>query len=659
MNGVDRISEALRHIPVGSHDERVLIAFALKSELGSNGFEIWDNWYKDRGNAYDPTESRSVWNSSSPDGTVTIGTLFHVAKSHGWTDSSGFTKPPVEEIAERRKLAQERADKERLETERERKVAASKAREIWRDATTAQVDNPYLLRKKVPPVETLRELEANQVTAILGYPPTSKGDPLTGRLLVVPVKVSDELSTLELIDGEGRKTALKGRGTKAGGYWATGALPDHDGGGSTILVGEGVATVLSAHRATGHVGVAALSSGNLVSVASILRERVPRAIVVVLADLVKATGRADSHALQAARDSAGMLAIPLFPGDRPGSAKDFNDLDVHVGQDAVRLCIAQATLVAPEMSPKLRTIHLGEFLSLKLPPREPILTPWLVKQNLTMIYAWRGVGKTWFTLSLAYAVAAGSKFLGWDALVARRVLYVDGEMPANSLQSRLVHIIRGNEKEALEGNFRLVTPDLQKDGLMPDLSTIAGQEAIDSVVGDAEVLFLDNVSCLVRSGKENEAESWQPISTWLLKHRAAGRTIVFVHHSGKGGHQRGSSKREDILDNVIALRAPKDKDPASGACFEIHFEKSRELHGNVVTPIMAELAVDANGAAWTVSSVESNQIEEIAELASQGMTQTEVAAEVGLSRFQLRRLLANAEGSGKTITFKDGRGGRR
>jgi putative DNA primase/helicase len=86
----------------------------------------------------------------------------------------------------------------------------------------------------------------------LGYAPKSSGERLTGRLLVVPVNQGDSLSTLELIDGGGRKAALAGRGSKVGGYWATESLPDDDGTGLTLLIGEGVATVLSASAATGH-----------------------------------------------------------------------------------------------------------------------------------------------------------------------------------------------------------------------------------------------------------------------------------------------------------------------------------------------------------------------------------------------------------------------
>ena len=139
---------------------------------------------------------------------------------------------------------------------------------------------------------------------------------LTGRLLVVPVKQGDGISTLELIDGDKRKAALAGRGSKVGGYWATERLPDGDGDGLTLLIGEGVATVLSAKEATGHPAIAALSSGNLPAVAKAMRERYPAAALVILADLVKATGEPDPHAIEAARSVGGKLAIPDFGTDR-------------------------------------------------------------------------------------------------------------------------------------------------------------------------------------------------------------------------------------------------------------------------------------------------------------------------------------------------------
>src|SRR5438045_1675465 len=79
---------------------------------------------------------------------------------------------------------------------------------------------------------------------------------------------------------------------------------------------------------------------------------------------------------------------------------------------------------------QLRVIELAEFLSLDLPPRELILSPWLPKAGLCMLHAFRGVGKTHLSLGIAYAVAKGGSFLTWKAEKLRGVLYIDGEMPA-------------------------------------------------------------------------------------------------------------------------------------------------------------------------------------------------------------------------------------
>jgi hypothetical protein len=60
---------------------------------------------------------------------------------------------------------------------------------------------------------------------------------------------------------------------------------------------------------------------------------------------------------------------------------------------------------------------------------------------------------------------------------------------------------------------------------------------------------------------ENEGESWVPMATWALARRREGRSVVFVHHAGKSGQQRGSSRREDLLDTVICLKHPSDYMP--------------------------------------------------------------------------------------------------
>jgi putative DNA primase/helicase len=330
-NDIDRIREALQFIPVGGNRERWRVAAMIYSELGDAGRELWDEWRGGRGD----DDALSTWRSASKDGALKIGSLFHETKASGWRDEGGHQKPTAEELAERERKAAEREARERAEIVRERAEAGKKATAILKAASEAKADHPYLERKRVPPVPTLREIDADQAARILGYVPKSNGEPLTGRLLVAPVKQADRLSTVELIDGDGRKAALAGRGTKSAGFWATERLPGGDGAGMTLHIGEGVATVLTVSTVTGQAVIAALSAGNLRAVAEAMRARYPAAELVILADLSKATGVPEEKAAEAARRVGGKVAVPDFGEGRAASWTDFNDLAVQRGREAV------------------------------------------------------------------------------------------------------------------------------------------------------------------------------------------------------------------------------------------------------------------------------------------------------------------------------------
>src|ERR1700722_20157869 len=89
----------------------------------------------------------------------------------------------------------------------------------------------------------------------------------------------------------------------------------------------------------------------------------------------------------------------------------------------------------------LKLVSLEEFLILKLPKREILLSPFLPTQGLGLLYAKRGVGKTHVAMVIAYVVATGGSFLKWFAPVPRKVVYIDGEMPAVSMQERFNKIV--------------------------------------------------------------------------------------------------------------------------------------------------------------------------------------------------------------------------
>jgi len=95
-----------------------------------------------------------------------------------------------------------------------------------------------------------------------------------------------------------------------------------------------------------------------------------------------------------------------------------------------------------------------------------------------MVYAPRGVGKTLFVWSVAYAVATGGMTLRGKALKPRKVLIVDGEMPAVVLQERLAEIVKtADANPPGPGMIRVVSADQEPDGI-PDLSTPEGRRPL-------------------------------------------------------------------------------------------------------------------------------------------------------------------------------------
>jgi len=300
---------------------------------------------------------------------------------------------------------------------------------------------------------------------------------------------------------------------------------------------------------------------------------------------------------------------------------------------------AYVTEVPVPTVPQFETVTLAELLDKELPPRENVLAPWLPCQGLAMIHAPRGVGKTHIALGIAYAVACGGSFLRWQAVTPRNVLIIDGEMPG------LASIVKSGETEP-QAKIEFITPDFQS-GCMPDLTRDEDQAALEDVIADKDLIIVDNISTLCRTGRENEAEGWLPVQEWALRMRAAGKSVLFIHHSGKGGSQRGTSRREDILDTVINLRHANDYRHEDGAVFEVHFEKARGIYGDDVAPFVAQLRTDEHGVqCWLTQSLEESTYKKVIALHEEGLTQREIAEELGKNKSTISRHLTRAKNEG-------------
>lgn len=534
-------------------------------------------------------------------------------------------KADKEMTAAERKSLRERieADKATRKAEQEKRwaAAAKLARAIWDAASPATDAHSYLQRKRTPALGLRLSRD--------------------GRLIVPAVDQSGKLQSLQFIAGDGSKLFMPG-GRTAGGFFS---IPAKDGGkGSPLLIAEGYATAASLHLATGHACLVAFNCGNLEAVACMARDRYPERELVLCADNDAETVKPDGtpwnpgieYATKAAQAVDGKLAI--CPAHE-GRATDFNDLHCWRSLEAVRAVI-EAALTAPESQPEksvppLRVVNIRELLSLNIPPRGHVLFPVIPEQGLVMLFADRGTGKTFVGFHVAYAVASGGHVFRWHADKPRRVLYLDGEMPLAAVQQRFADLVAVADTEPDDDFLRIMTPDLQGDFLMPNLATEEGQARLEPYLAGVDLVVVDNLATLARTGRSNDEDHWLPVQEWILRLRRRGMSVLLIHHASKNGSQRGTAAKEDVLDTVIRLTRPRDYEAEQGARFEVTLTKARGLCGEDAEPFEAALV---NGCQWTVRSVEDALSDQVRALAADGLTMREIAEETGKSKSAIARL---------------------
>jgi putative DNA primase/helicase len=517
----------------------------------------------------------------------------------------------------RAEIEVQRAERERNQAEAQAE-AITEARRYLTTLNPATDANHYLVRKGVKPVAGLLQAGADLIVPVLG----ADGKPMS----------------FQRITPDGGKLFEKGCPTR-GGFFAIG--PKGDGG--PLLLAEGLATALSCYEATDWPCLVAFNAGNLEAVARMARDRYPERRIIIAADNDQATleRTGKNTGIEAARAAAeavgGLLAIPPAGGD-------FNDLAINEGPEAVKRIIENAEPIEPKQTkPIIVAADLHSFMAHAFPPREFVLSPVIPTQGLVMLYALRGIGKTMLAMFIAYCIATAQKVCRWAAPEPRKVLYIDGEMPAVTMQERFASIIQAYPIEPAPGYLKIITPDMQDRAL--NLATQNGQAWVEPHLDGVDFVVVDNIATLCRHGEENKTESWHPMQDWMLSLRRRGISVMVVHHSNKAGGQRGTTSREDVLDTVIALRRPPDYRGEQGARFEVHLEKARGIVGPDASPFEAQLLTDEHGCmAWACRDIEDVELETVKTLKAENpkMTVRDIAAETGFSKSKVHRLLRKA-----------------
>lgn len=292
-------------------------------------------------------------------------------------------------------------------------------------------------------------------------------------------------------------------------------------------------------------------------------------------------------------------------------------------------------------------ISLDKLFEMDIPPRKWMAYPFIQEKSISMIYASRGLGKTYAAMTIALGIASGTNVFDFVITEPHSVVYIDGEMAANDFSDRMKSLCSGLNiyKSCMFKNFKILTNDLQPL-VLPNIGRPEGQKKITPLLKDADFIVIDNLSALCSYGKENEAESWTHMQQWLLNLKRDGKSVLVIDHSGKNEDNRGTSKKQDIMDSVIALSKPDGAKITDGARFIMNFTKSRNVCGEDVVAKQYWLQSNENGFLFWVSEkpTEPNDKKEherkiAQELKAQGKTTREIAEMMGIGKTKAAELV--------------------
>ena len=307
---------------------------------------------------------------------------------------------------------------------------------------------------------------------------------------------------------------------------------------------------------------------------------------------------------------------------------------------------------------RLKMPTLAELLASQFPDRQHLLFPWLREQESCMVYADTGVGKSLFALSAAIAIVGGGEFLGWKAHRRAsgepwRVLYIDGEMHIADIQERartLLEAVEGIDREQVGRSLRFLARQHQDPGTgFPLITDGSGMEFVLERVrkGGLDLIVLDNFSTLGEVEDENSASSFNAIQQFLLSLKVEGVATLLVHHAGKSGDFRGSSKLAATFETIIKLERLKEETEHGEAQFRVVWDKVRAGGPTKrVREVVAKLTSEPNfeGATtqrWEFEAAELSHFDELKEQLGAGafQTQKEIADEHGVSKTAVRKWL--------------------
>jgi hypothetical protein len=274
-----------------------------------------------------------------------------------------------------------------------------------------------------------------------------------------------------------------------------------------------------------------------------------------------------------------------------------------------------------------------------------------IPEGLTLFAGKPKLGKSWFVLTVALAVASGGRAFGAIPVKQGAVLYLALEDSHRRLQNRLEQVLGDDTApDALE--FRTELPRLDDGGVLEIQDWLEAHP-------DARLVIIDTLARVKPRASKNaqlydaDSDALKPLHRMALERGVA---VLIVHHTRKAGADdvfdtiSSSTGLTGIVDAMMVLRRPRNDATATLSV------TGRDLEEKEVAmrfdPVTALWQVLGDAKQYETVTPERKAVLDVLSLP---MTPVEVAKLLNRDAASTRKLIFGMKGAGLVRRLSDGK----
>lgn len=275
-----------------------------------------------------------------------------------------------------------------------------------------------------------------------------------------------------------------------------------------------------------------------------------------------------------------------------------------------------------------------------------VIDPILESGGLMQIFGERGVGKSYFTFSLACALATGGTFLKFKVPYPQKVAYFDGEMGHLKLKPYI------QQTGTNPTNLDIISCSRFVGGTHPALEKFPNEVYQFLTDNHYDGIIIDNIATCTDLN-ENEPEAWKPLIRLFVRLRNAGMFVIFVAHSGRNDktRARGASNSEDVLNTIISIQR-SDEILTDAEKLVISFPKHRNFSFDDANPFNA---IRHKAGSWEVEDIKVSTYQQVINWFLVGASGVHIAKQLNITPQMVSTYKKRAVSEGLLKTGTNGR----